>query len=128
MTSPSIPNTLQYPGTTNIFPIRGGREGAMRYPVQAGYTVLLLDEESKMFFIKKSDGTPMREFTYEEVEPQIQNASGIDTSKYATKEDFNILLAKLDRIEKAQNYRSNKFNKPRRNEYDGQRYAKPDVR
>ncbi len=112
---------------TNIISVRGGREGAMMYPLQAGYTALLLDEEAKMFFIKKSDGSPMREFKYEEVSPIPGIA--VDSSKFATKDDINAIMARLDDIEKAQSDRySPKFNKPRRNDHDGQRYAKPDVR
>ena len=112
---------------TIIINVRGGREGANTYPVAMGYTALLLDEESKMFFIKKSDGSPMREFTYEEVSPAPVVAS--DPSKYATKDDINAIIARLDEIQRAQSDRySPKFNKPRRNEHDGQRYTKPDVR
>ena len=112
---------------TNIISVRGGREGAMMYPLQAGYTALLLDEENKMFFIKKSDGSPMREFTYEEVLPAPTVAG--DPSKYATKDDINAIMARLDEIQRAKSDRySPKFNKPRRNEHDGQRYTKPDVR
>ncbi len=111
---------------TNIISVRGGREGAMMYPLQAGYTALLLDEENKMFFIKKSDGSPMREFKFEEIQSTPVAA---DPSKYATKDDINAIMARLDDIERAQTNRySQKFNKPRRNDHDGQRYSKPDVR
>ena len=113
---------------TNIISIRGGREGAMMYPILVGYTAILLDEDSKMFFIKKSDGSPMREFKFEEIQP-APSVVETDPSKYATKDDINAIMARLDDIEKAQNNRySPKFNKPRRNDHDGQRYAKPDVR
>lgn len=112
---------------TNIISIRGGKEGALMYPLQAGYTALLLDEENKMFFIKKSDGTQMREFTYEEIQP-TPIMSG-DASKYATKDDINAIMARLDEIDRSRgNHYNSKFNKPRRNGHDGQRYAKPDVR
>jgi len=114
---------------TNIINVRGGREGANTYPVAMGYTALLLDEESKMFFIKKSDGSPMREFKFEEVQPVVQNTVNADPSKYATKDDINAIMARLDEIQRAQSDRySPKFNKPRRNDHDGQRYTKPDVR
>ena len=114
---------------TNVINIRGGKEGAMNYPIQIGYTALLLDEENKMFFIKKNDPSgmqvPLREFKYEEVTPTATN--DVDTSKYVTKEEFNALLAKLDKLEKSQNSRSNNF-KQRRNSNNGQFYAKSDVR
>ena len=34
----------------------GGKNAALNYPIAAGYEVFLLDEESKMFFIKKNNG------------------------------------------------------------------------
>ena len=114
---------------TNVINIRGGREGAMAYPIQIGFTALLLDEENKMFFIKKNDASgiqvPLREFKYEEVTPTSMNDA--DPSKYVTKDEFNLILAKLDKLEKSQNSRSNNF-KQRRNGNNGQHYAKPDVR
>lgn len=114
---------------TNIINVRGGREGANTYPIAMGYTALLLDEENKMFFIKKSDGTPMREFKYEEVSPVIPNTVDADPSKYATKEDINAIMTRLDEIQRSRSdHYSPKFNKSRRNEHNGQHYAKSNVR
>ena len=87
---------------SNAFFIHGGRDGAMNYPVQAGYEAFLVDEEKKMFFIKKNNpngGFSLREFSYEEVTPQPNVAmgtpDGFDPSKYVTKEDFNMLLNEI---------------------------------
>lgn len=127
MISPS--NQINQAYTTNVINIRGGREGAMAYPIQIGYTALLLDEENKMFFIKKNDPSgvqvPLREFKFEEITPT--STSETDSSKYVTKEDFNMLLAKIDKLEKSQSHRSNNY-KQRRNNGNGQFYAKPDAR
>lgn len=105
--------------------IHGGKEAAMAYPVSPGHTVFLLDEESNMFFIKKNDAVGMqmslREFKFKEVTPREFN--GNDSSKYATKEDFNILLAE---IKKLQGHHSSYNPKQRRNN-NGQHYAKSDV-
>ena len=85
---------------SNAFFIHGGRDGAMNYPVQVGYEAFLVDEENKMFFIKKNSpngGGFLREFTYEEVTPQpniaVGTLDGFDPSKYVTKEDFNVSVA-----------------------------------
>ena len=91
---------------SNAFFILGGREGAMKYPVQAGYEAFLVDEENKMFFIKKNNpqgGCSLREFTYEEVTPQQNTAfgtpDGFDPSKYVTKDDFNLLLEEVRKLQ-----------------------------
>ena len=127
MISPNNQNGIQAsPFATNIMTVRGGREGALSYPLQAGYTALLLDEENQMFFIKRNDGSgmqlPLREFKFKEVTPSNSNPG--DGTQYATKEDFNILMAE---IKKLQGNTQNNF-KPRRNNSGQQHYAKPDVR
>jgi hypothetical protein len=81
----------------------GGKPSAVNYPVAAGYEVFLLDEESKTFFIKKNNGVgiTLREFKYEEVaqESTPQNMpSNFDSSKYATKEDLNMILEELKKM------------------------------
>ena len=52
----------------------GGRQSAINYPIAAGYEVFLLDEESKMFFIKRNNGVniTLREFKFEEVTQNTQ--------------------------------------------------------
>ena len=91
---------------SNAFFIHGGREGAMNYPVQAGYEAFLVDEENKMFFIKINNpggqGFTLREFTYEEITPKPNTAfgtpDGFDPSKYATKEDLNMILEEIKNL------------------------------
>jgi len=82
----------------------GGRASAANYPVAAGYEVFLLDEESKMFFIKKNNGIgiTLREFKYDEVTPEssVQSTpTNFDPSKYATKEDLNMILEELKKMQ-----------------------------
>lgn len=84
----------------------GGRNSAMNYPVAAGYEVFLLDEDSKMFFIKKNNGLGItfREFKYEEVTPENTQVTrgmpvAFDPSKYATKEDLNVILEELKKMQ-----------------------------
>ena len=113
-------NPLQGYAATNIIQIHGGRDGAINYPIQIGYTALLIDEESKQFFIKANDVNgvpkPLREFKYEEI---TQNSSKADTSNFVTKDEFNALLNEVKKLQ-GNGRRYNGYNKVRRNNYDGQ--------
>jgi len=93
----------------------GGRSSAINYPIAAGYEVFLLDENSKMFFIKRNNGIEitLREFKYDEVTPKTptQNISdNPDLSKYATKEDLNMLVEEIKKLQDRgrNNYRNNR--------------------
>ena len=110
---------------SNAFFIHGGREGAMNYPVQAGYEAFLVDEENKMLFIKKNNpqgGYILREFTYEEVTPQQNTAfgtpDGFDPSKYATKEDLNAILVEIRKLQEGKD-REHKYNGRNRRSRNG---------
>ena len=80
-----------------------GIEGAKAYPVAAGSSVLLLDSESEMFFIKSVDASgmplPLRIFDYKERVQNVQQAQpqspAIDTKDFITREEFEERLAKL---------------------------------
>ena len=103
----NLQNVNQQGRVSNAFFIHGGRDAALNYPVAAGYEAFLVDEESKMFFIKSNDisgrAILLREFTYEEVTPKQNINSGIsdgfDPSKYATKEDLNIILEEIKKLQ-----------------------------
>lgn len=113
-------NPLQGYAATNIIQIHGGRDGAINYPIQIGYTALLIDEENKQFFIKANDVNgvpkPLREFKYEEI---TQDSSKADTSNFVTKDEFNALLNEVKKLQ-GNGRRYNGYNKVRRNNYDGQ--------
>ena len=110
---------------SNVIPIRGGREGARTYPVAAGYAALLLDEENKMFFLKTNDssGIPrqLREFKYEEVTPA--DPATFDPSNFATKEDFNVLLNEIKKMNNNEG-RNRHYEHSRRRNGDGKSYEK----
>lgn len=103
----NLQNLNQQIRLSNAFFIHGGRDGAMNYPVQAGYEAFLVDEENKMFFIKTNNpggqGFTLREFTYEEVTPKqniaVGTPDGFDPSKYATKEDLNVILEEIRKLQ-----------------------------
>ena len=96
----------------------GGRSSAINYPIAAGYEVFLLDENSKMFFIKRNNRIEitLREFKYDEVTPKTptQNISdNPDLSKYATKEDLNAIIEEIRKLQGERdrghnNYRNNR--------------------
>ena len=124
MISPNNQMNLQQIRLSNAFFIRGGRDAAMNYPVQAGYEAFLVDEENKMFFIKKNNqqgGFSLREFTYEEVTPQQNTAfgtpDGFDPSKYATKEDLNMILAEIRKLHEGKDRGHNNFRNTRRSRH-----------
>ena len=113
---------------SNAFFIHGGRDGALNYPVQAGYEAFLVDEENKMFFIKYNNpggqGVILREFTYEEVTPQQTTAfgtpNGFDPSKYATKEDLNVILEEIKKMQGGRDRdRGHQYNRNNRRSRNG---------
>lgn len=103
----------------------GGRQAAINYPIAAGYEVFLLDEDSKMFFIKRNNGIEitLREFEYDEVTPKAptQNVSAdSDLSKYATKEDLNAILGEIKKLQEGLDKGRNNYRNSRRS-----RHGKP---
>ena len=75
-----------------------GMEGAKAYPVASGNSVLLMDSEESVFYIKSTDQSgmpqPLRIFEYKEknAQPQVE---------YVTKDELNKALAELRRNKKA---------------------------
>lgn len=83
-----------------------GESGAKAYPVQNGKSVVLFDSESEHFFIKTADASgmpqPLRIFSYSETsENEMKNS--IDTSQFITREEFDALAEKIEKIQNRQN-------------------------
>lgn len=83
-----------------------GEAGAKAYPVNAGQSVLLMDSENNVFYIKSTDNIgmplPLRTFDYRERTTQstpktAQNApqAAIDTSLFVTRDELEKRLAEL---------------------------------
>lgn len=72
-----------------------GEAAARAYMVAAGNTVLLMDSESSVFYLKSTDASgmpqPLRIFDYQE-------RTGQKPAEYVTREEFNQLSARLDAI------------------------------
>jgi len=78
-----------------------GEAGAKAYPVAAGNSMILMDSESEIFYLKSTDISgmplPLRVFSYKEV-VQSSDASpkkDLDLSKYITKEELESRLDDL---------------------------------
>lgn len=124
----NLQNNQQGRPSNNTFIVRisGGRNTAINYPVAIGYEVFLVDEENKMFFIKSNSsmgtGITLREFTFEEVTPEqniaVGTPDGFDPSKYATKEDLNMILEEIKKLQIGKD-RGHQFNRNNRRSRNG---------
>lgn len=79
-----------------------GEEGAKAYMVAAGNSVLLMDSESSVFYIKSTDASgmpqPLRIFDYTERgknAPQQAQSAG---DKFVTRDEFDALCARFDAL------------------------------
>lgn len=78
-----------------------GLAGAKSYLVAPGTTVMLMDSEESVFYIKSADqsGMPtLRAFDYKErAAEQPVPAQGVDMSAYVTREELEKKLAELSK-------------------------------
>lgn len=81
-----------------------GESGAKAFPVQNGKSVVLFDSETERFFIKSTDGSgmpqPLRIFNYSETEESESKSNKIDPSQFITRDEFEELVEKLEKIQK----------------------------
>ena len=84
-----------------------GEAGAKAYPVAPGNSVLLMDSESDVFYIKSTDisgiPAPLRMFNYTEIvqtQPQEQHTetSQIDTSQFVTRSELDELRDMIENL------------------------------
>ncbi len=97
---------------TNQYSFVNGIEGAKSYMLMPGNTMLLMDADNPVCYMKSCDanGIPnLRYFKLEEMDEATARALTQPVAKpqvdYATKEDFNSLNKKLDELMK-------KFDRP----------------
>ena len=87
-----------YPQTSSIVWVQG-EAGARAYPVPANTTMLLMDSESEVFYLKSTDASgmpqPIRIYEYSEVVSAPQVSEGL-----ATKDDIKKIHKRLDNIMK----------------------------
>ena len=79
-----------------------GEEGAKAYMVAAGNSVLLMDSESSVFYIKSTDASgmpqPLRIFDYTERGKQAVEKVESKIDKFVTREEFDALRARFDAL------------------------------
>lgn len=88
-----------------------GEAGAKAYPVAAGNSVMLLDSESSVFYIKSTDSSgmpmPLRTFDFVErsTKPVEHSSIPADSSEFVTRKEFEELKRSLSykRKEKSNN-------------------------
>lgn len=95
---------MAYPIYNNMaFAFVNGFESAKTYQIPYGGSVLLMDTEKPMFYVKSTNQTGQVSLkSYEFKEVQIKEP----TSDFVTKEQFDDLNAKLDRLLKGMNHES----------------------
>lgn len=75
-----------------------GIEGAKAYPVAVGTSILLMDSEDSVFYVKSSDASgmpmPLRVFDYSERTAQ-QTAQPQVAPEYVTREEFERQIAEI---------------------------------
>lgn len=109
----NAPQTVQMPQAAQILPTAQmpqnqgtggmlwvqGEAGAKAYPVAAGNSLLLMDSERQVFYIKSTDNSgipqPLRRFVYHEDVAEAVPAPTVDTSQFITREEFENAIAKL---------------------------------
>lgn len=78
-----------------------GVEGAKAYPVASGSSVMLMDSEENVFYIKTTDQSgmpsPLRVFDYTE----RTDTPKVDTSAFITRDEFEKRIAELSKKPKA---------------------------
>ena len=83
-----------------------GEAGAKAYPVAPGNSVLLMDSESDVFYIKTTDisgiPAPLRMFNYTEIvqtqrEEPTREVEHIDTSQFITRAEFEELKQMIEK-------------------------------
>lgn len=91
-----------------------GESGAKSYMVGAGNSVLLMDSESEVFYIKSTDPSgmplPLRVFEYKERTQKIAEPTEnkIDFDQFVTKAYFEQRLAELQTKEKKEDRKNGK--------------------
>lgn len=82
-----------------------GEADAKSRPVAAGHSVILMDSEESVFYIKTVDQSgmpqPLRIFDYKERKSQERSsaeASNVPASDVVTRQEFNALSEKVDRL------------------------------
>lgn len=89
----------QQPAKPLEIPFVGGVDGAKAFTMPNGSNAILMDNAEAMFYMVQSDQQGMRTikaFQFQEVE--LKQPSAVDTSRFATKEDLQVIMQQLEEI------------------------------
>lgn len=77
-----------------------GQEGANAYPVAIGLTVMLLDYENKIFWLKSNDGisTKLTKHIFAIEEPNTPPSEKPMSEEFVSKTEFNELSKKVNSL------------------------------
>lgn len=108
-----IPQTQNNP--QNAITWVQGENAAKSYPIGAGQSILLMDSENPIMYIKSTDQSgmplPLRVFDYKErIVTSVDNSQSEEKIEYVTKEEFNKLRDDIKELIKSQ--RQNNYRKP----------------
>lgn len=100
-TSMNQPTAMPQAGAGNAILWVQGEAGAKSYLVAPGTTVLLMDSEDQIFYIKSTDqaGMPsMRAFEYKERNAEPSRIAVAPVPDYVTRKEFDELKSKIDSL------------------------------
>lgn len=99
------PQPQQAQGTASDINWVQGEADAKSRPVAAGHSVILMDTEESVMYIKTVDQSgmpqPLRIFDYKERQPHTKTANAArpaEPDNAVTREEFNALAEKVDKI------------------------------
>ena len=101
-------NYTPYPYPTrqpqsNVYAFVNGVEGAKSYIVQPNQTVLLMDSEQPVCYMKTANGLGQGSLRYfkllEVTENDLRKTVQQQTTEYVTKDDFKTVLERLEKLE-----------------------------
>lgn len=103
---PTPPQTNQQQNTSIVWV--QGEAGAKAYPVAAGNSVMLLDSEKSVFYIKSTDASgmpmPLRTFDFtERTAPAVSNEPKFNPNDYVSRKEFEELKSSLNFRRKEKN-------------------------
>lgn len=100
---PQIPQAPQYPQNENVYAFVNGVEGAKSYQVRPNQSVMLMDSEQPLCYMKSANAlgqATLRYFRLTEIsESDAKGASApAPTPDYVAKADFNALAKRVDEL------------------------------
>ena len=88
---------------TSVYAFVNGIEGAKRYPLSPNQSMLLMDSEQSVCYLKQANAlgqTTLKCFKLVEAnESELQNTAPQPNSDYVTKADFAELLKRVEKLE-----------------------------